>query len=61
MTFKNVLVASFWLTVALEIYACAFNEYKISDFVLNNIGMKWRVAILAWLVYHFIFEYPSYK
>lgn len=61
LTFKNVLIASFVTTVALELYACWFDKYKISDLILNNVGMKWRVAILAWLVYHFIFEYPSYK
>lgn len=58
---QYALTFFFLSTVALELYACATNGYKISDFILENVRMKWRVAILAWLIYHFLFEFPTYK
>lgn len=59
--FSTVLVTFFVITVALEMYGVLAHDYTLSDFILTNIKMKWRVAILAWLVYHFIFEYPTYR
>lgn len=59
--FRHILVAFFLITVALEMYGVLAHDYTISDFVLENVKMKWRVAALAWLVFHFLFEYPIYK
>ena len=49
------------MTVVLELYGIFQHDYTISDFILEHVRMRWRVAIAAWLVFHFIFEYPTYK
>ena len=59
--FQYVLGFFFVVTVILEIYGILRHEYTISDLILENVKMKWRVAILAFLCYHFLVEYPSYK
>lgn len=59
--FRNLLVGTFFFLMALEVYAIQFHQYTLSDFFLENIRMRYRVAICAWLVYHFLFEYPSYR
>jgi hypothetical protein len=60
-TFGRVLTAFFLITVALELYGVLAHDYTLSDFILCNLKMKWRIGILAFLVYHFIFEYPTYR
>lgn len=59
--FNLLLISSFMLTLTLELYGVMQHDYTLSDFIFSNVKMKWRVAILAWLVFHFIFEYPQYK
>lgn len=55
--FYYVLVFFFVVTVILELYGVFFHDYTISDFIITNVKMKWRVAILAFLCYHFLIEY----
>lgn len=59
--FANLLTTFFLMTVAIEMYGIRTHDYTLSDFILENVKMEWRVAGLAWLVYHFIFQYPTYK
>jgi hypothetical protein len=59
--FQWLLVSSFLVTVVLELYGIFQHDYTISDFILEHVRMRWRVALAAWLVFHFIFEYPTYK
>jgi hypothetical protein len=59
--FRHILVASFLITLTLEWVAVWTHNYTLTDWILENISMKWRVVILAWMVYHFLFAYPSYR
>ena len=59
--FQYTITFFFLVTVALELWAIFMHDYTISDFILENVKMKWRVGLVAVLIYHFIFEYPHYK
>ena len=64
-TFQYIITASVLITIALEAYAVIFHQYTISDLILEHIKMRYRVALCfgfcAFVIYHFLFEYPSYK
>jgi hypothetical protein len=65
MRFHHIIVVSFLVTAALELYAVLTHNYTISEFLLSNVQMRYRVAIVfaicSFLIYHFLIEYPTYK
>jgi hypothetical protein len=55
--FYYCLIFFFTVTVFLEIYGVLLHDYTLSDFIITNIKIKYRIAILAFLCYHFLVEY----
>jgi len=59
--FEYLIIGVFLFLLVLELAAVISHQFTISDFIFQNVRLKYRIAILAFLVYHFVFEYPTYR
>lgn len=57
MTYKNLVIAVFWLFMAVEAGGFVFHKYKMSDVILEHTTWPWRAALCVWLFLHFVIEY----
>ena len=55
--FHSALLFFFAGTVVLECYGILRHDYTVSDLILEYVALKYRVAILAFLCFHFLIEY----